>query len=126
MARKKKSAKEEPECPRKLSLAEFASLFGDTIDYFFRLLEIEKLPDDFDELLLAYLGESLKTSAFLIRHLKATGEQGRIDTKLQLPKLTKMRKMIERVDYIGESDKPGLLGLVYDYEKSLKQASRVN
>ena len=126
MARKKKSAKEETESLEKLSLAEFASLFGDTIDYFFRVLEMAKPPDDFDELLLAYLRESLKTSAFLIRHLKATGEQGRIDTKLQLPKLAKMRKMIERVDYIGEGDKPELLALVDDYENALKEASRVN
>lgn len=126
MARKKKSAEEETESLKKLSLAEFASLFGDTIDYFFRILEIAKPPDDFNELLLAYLRESLKASAFLIRHLKATGEQGRIDTKVQLPKLTKMRKMIERVDYIEDGDKPGLLALVDDYEKVLKEAARVN
>jgi hypothetical protein len=126
MARKGKSTKEETESPKQLSLAEFASLFGDTIDYFFRVLEIAKPPDDFNEILSAYLRESLKASAFLIRHLKATGEQGRIDTKLQLPQLTKMRKMIGRVDYIGEGDKPELLALVDDYEKALREASRVN
>ena len=126
MARKKKFTKEETECLEKLSLAEFASLFGDTIDYFFRLLEIGKPPDDFDELLLAYLRESLKTSAFLIRHLKVTGEQGRIDTKLQLSQLAQMREMIEQVNYIENGDKPELLVLVDDYEKALKEASRVN
>jgi hypothetical protein len=126
MARIKKSAKEETECLKKLSLAEFASLFGDTSDYFLQLVEKGKPPDDFDEPLLAYLGESLKTSVFLIRHLKATGEQGRIDAKLQLSQLTTMRKMIDRVDYIRDGDKPGLLALVDDYEKALKETSRVN
>jgi hypothetical protein len=126
MARKKKSAKEEIECPQKLSLAEFASLFGDTNDYFLQLVEKGKPPDNFDELLLAYLRESLKASAFLSRHLKATGEQGRIDAKLQLSQLAKMRKMIDRVDYIRDGDKPGLLALVDDYEKALKETSRVN
>jgi hypothetical protein len=126
MARKKKSTREETESPKELSLAGFASLFGDTINYFLRLLEKGEPPDDFDELLLAYLSESLRTSAFLIRHLKATGEQGKIDVKLQLSQLPKMRYMIELLDYIAEGDKPGLLAQVDDYEKALKEASRVN
>ncbi len=124
--RKKKSAKEETESLKKLSLAEFASLFGDTSDYFLRLVEKGNPPDDFDELLLAYLRGSLKTSVFLIRHLKATGEQGKINVKLQLSQLAKMREMIDQVDCIGENDKPGLSALVDDYEKALKEAARVN
>jgi hypothetical protein len=34
--------------------------------------------------------------------------------------------MIDRVDYIGDGDKPGLLALVDDYEKSLEEAPREN
>jgi hypothetical protein len=128
MARKYKGS--EPKVTKEwlesLSFEEFIKFFSDSADFLICLLERGATAKNLDRLLARYLKESLKTSMFLIHHLKAQAEQGQIDIPFRLSQLAKMREMISRSKTFGESDRHELLALLDEEEKALKEASRVN